>query len=52
MSVLFAVTYRDLATALVLYGSIASGMRFPNSPWGLSLDSEFDMACLEGWYDD
>lgn len=50
MSVLFAATYPERATALVLYGSIAKGSRAPDYPWGGGdLEDEGTKAWLEGW---
>jgi len=49
MSVLFAATYSDRVSALVLYGSIARGAWAPDYPWGPVPDSERFSAWLEGW---
>lgn len=49
MSVLFAATYPERASALVLYGSIARGAWAPDYPWGPKADSEGNRAFLEGW---
>ena len=49
MSVLFAATYPDKVSALILYGSIAKGGRAPDYPWGSDLESEGTKAWLEGW---
>jgi class 3 adenylate cyclase/alpha-beta hydrolase superfamily lysophospholipase len=49
MSVLFAATYPERATALVLYGSIAKGSRAPDYPWGGDLEDDGTKAWLEGW---
>jgi class 3 adenylate cyclase len=49
MSVLFAATYPDRATALILYGSIAKGARAPDYPWGPDLTNERTKAWFEGW---
>lgn len=49
MSVLFAATYPERATALVLYGSIARGSQAPGYPWGPNPESEGAQAWLEGW---
>ena len=48
MSVLFAATYPERASALVLYGSIARGAWAPDYPWGSKLD-EGREEWLEGW---
>ena len=48
MSVLFAATYPERASALVLYGSIARGAWAPDYPWGPKGD-EGTAARLEGW---
>ena len=49
MSILFAATYPDRASALVLYSSIAKGAWAPDYPWGRDLKSEKAKAWLEGW---
>ena len=49
MSVLFAATYPERASALVLYGSIARGAWAPDYPWGPKAHSEGNRAFLEGW---
>lgn len=49
MSVLFAATYPDRASALVLYGSIAKGSWAPDYPWGPKPQSEGYRSWLEGW---
>ena len=49
MSVLFAATYPDRASALVLYGSIAKGSWAPDYPWGPKPESEGFKQFLEGW---
>jgi class 3 adenylate cyclase/alpha-beta hydrolase superfamily lysophospholipase len=49
MSVLFAATYPDRASALILYGSIAKGGWAPDYPWGTDLEDEETKAWLEGW---
>jgi len=49
MSVLFAATYPERATALVLYGSIAKGSWAPDYPWGGDIEDEGTKAWLEGW---
>ena len=43
MSVLFAATYPERTSSLILYGSIAKGARAPDYPWGSTLDE------MEGW---
>jgi pimeloyl-ACP methyl ester carboxylesterase len=48
MSVLFAATYPERTSALVLYGSIARGGWAPDYPWGPKGD-EGTEAWLEGW---
>jgi len=49
MSVLFAATYPDKVSALILYGSIAKGGRAPDYPWGNDFEDEGTKAWLEGW---
>jgi len=49
MGVLFAATYPDRATALVLYGSIVRGAWAPDFPWGPKPESARYEAWLEGW---
>lgn len=49
MSVLFAATYPDKVSALILYGSIAKGGRAPDYPWGNDIEDEGMKAWLEGW---
>jgi len=41
MSIVFAATYPERTTALVLYGSYARGARAPDYPWRLT-DEQFD----------
>jgi pimeloyl-ACP methyl ester carboxylesterase len=36
MAILFAATYPERTTALVLYGTFAAGVKEPDYPWGLS----------------
>ncbi len=48
MSVLFAATYPERTSALVLYGSIARGAWAPDYPWGSRLDENWE-EWLEGW---
>jgi pimeloyl-ACP methyl ester carboxylesterase len=43
MSVLFAATYPERVSALILYGSIAKGAWSPDYPWGTKYD--------QGWED-
>jgi class 3 adenylate cyclase len=43
MSVLFAATYPERVSALILYGSIAKGAWSPDYPWGIKYD--------QGWED-
>ncbi len=47
MSVLFAATYPERVSALVLYGSIARGAWAPDYPWGPKPEEEEEW--LEGW---
>ena len=49
MSVLFAATYPERASALVLYGSIARGRWAPDYPWMPKSDDARFEAWLEGW---
>ena len=49
MSVLFAATYPDRASVLVLYGSIAKGAWAPDYPWGANPGDAGFEAWLEGW---
>ncbi len=49
MSVLFAATYPERVTALILYGSIARGSRAPDYPWGPEPGSVDSNEWLEGW---
>lgn len=49
MSVLFAATYPERASALILYGSTAKGSQAPDYPWGANPGSEGNRAWLEGW---
>jgi len=48
MSILFAATYPERTSALILYGSIARGSWAPDYPWGARFGDERD-AWLEGW---
>ncbi len=48
MSVLFAATYPERVSAMVLYGSIARGAWAPDYPWGSKLDENHE-EWLEGW---
>jgi class 3 adenylate cyclase/alpha-beta hydrolase superfamily lysophospholipase len=48
MSVLFAATYPERASALILYGSIARGSWAPDYPWGTRFDERWEN-WLEGW---
>jgi class 3 adenylate cyclase len=48
MSLLFAATYPDRVSALILYGSIARLAWAPDHPWGPKLDGEWE-TWLEGW---
>ncbi len=49
MSVLFAATYPERTSALVLYGSVAKGAWAPDYPWGFKPEDEGTKAWLEGW---
>ena len=48
MSVLFAATYPERVSAMILYGSIARGAWAPDYPWGTRLDERFE-DWLSGW---
>lgn len=48
MSILFAATYPERTSALILYGSIAKGAWAPDYPWGPKLDAAWE-DWLEGW---
>ena len=48
MSILFAATYPERTSALILYGSIARGSWAPDYPWAGKPD-EKRAAWLEGW---
>ena len=48
MSVLFAATYPERVSAMVLYGSIARGYWAPDYPWGPRPDEGFE-EWLSGW---
>ncbi len=48
MSVLFAATYPERTSALILYGSIAKGSWAPDYPWGPRPDETWE-AWLEDW---
>ncbi len=47
MAILFAATYPERTTALVLYGAFAAGVEEPEYPWGMS-PAEWD-ARAERW---
>ena len=47
MAILFAATYPERTTALVLYGTFAAGVKEPAYPWGLT-PAEWD-AAAERW---
>ena len=47
MSILFAATYPERTTGLILYGSIARGSWAPDFPWGSKPDAGWE-AWLEG----
>jgi len=49
MSVLFAATYPERTSGLVLYGTIARGAWAPDYPWGKKLENEKTEVWLEGW---
>lgn len=49
MSVLFSATYPERASALIMYGSIASGAPASDYPWGARPEDEGTQAWLEGW---
>lgn len=49
MSVLFAATYPERTSGLVLYGTIARGAWAPDYPWGSKPENEETEAWLEGW---
>src|SRR4051794_36052936 len=42
MSILFAATYPERTTALILYGSIARGAWAPDYPWGARHDAAWE----------
>ena len=46
MSVLFAATYPQRTSSLILYGSIAKGSWAPDYPWGSRLEE------IDGWLED
>ena len=48
MSILFAATYPERTSALILYGSIAKGSWAPDYPWGPRPDEAWE-AWLEDW---
>jgi class 3 adenylate cyclase/alpha-beta hydrolase superfamily lysophospholipase len=48
MSVLFAATYPERISALILYGSIAKGAWASDYPWGTKYDDEWEK-WLEEW---
>ena len=51
MSILFAATYPDRVSALILYGTIAKGVRAPDYPWGSTYEEweEFFTAVPQIW---
>jgi class 3 adenylate cyclase len=49
MSVLFAATYPERTSGLVLYGTIARGAWAPDYPWGPKPENEETEAWLAGW---
>lgn len=51
MSILFAATYPERTSALVLYGSIAKGSRAPDYPWGPKRDERWE-EWLRNWHKD
>jgi class 3 adenylate cyclase len=48
MSILFAATYPERTSELILYGSIARGAWAPDYPWGTKLDAAWE-DWLQGW---
>jgi hypothetical protein len=48
MSILFAATYPDRVSALILYGSLARLAQAPDYPWGSQLGPRWEN-WLEGW---
>ena len=48
MSILFAASYPERTTALILYGSIARGAWAPDYPWGAKHDDAWE-AWLKEW---
>lgn len=48
MSVVFAATYPQRTSALILYGSIAKGSWAPDYPWAGKVDAEFE-EWMSGW---
>ena len=49
MGVLFAATYPERVSNLILYGSIARGAWSPDYPWGAKPDSKEIEVWYEGW---
>jgi class 3 adenylate cyclase len=48
MSVVFAATYPQRTSGLILYGSIAKGSWAPEYPWGWKVEADFE-EWLAGW---
>jgi class 3 adenylate cyclase/pimeloyl-ACP methyl ester carboxylesterase len=51
MATLFAATYPDRTTALILYGCFAASAKDPDYPWGMTSDelAEQDRRIVERW---
>jgi class 3 adenylate cyclase/pimeloyl-ACP methyl ester carboxylesterase len=51
MAILFAATYPDRTTALILYGCFAASAKDPDYPWGMTSDelADLDRRISEGW---
>ena len=51
MATLFAATYPERTTALILYGCFAASAKDPDYPWGMTSDelAELDRRISEGW---
>jgi hypothetical protein len=51
MATLFAATYPERTTALILYGCFAASAKDPDYPWGMTSDelTEHDRSITEGW---
>jgi pimeloyl-ACP methyl ester carboxylesterase len=48
MSLVFAATYPERTSGLILYGSIAKGSWAPDYPWGGKVEADFEK-WLAGW---